>query len=146
MIFLVLGSLVLLVLVTVGRIGRPVRIRREWRFLSAAGGIAALVAAALLVIREQWIAAAILLAIGLSLAGSARVNPKFRPKRRPATPTREPMSREEARSILGVGPDATEAEIQAAYKRLIGLAHPDKGGTSGLAAQLNAARDRLLGR
>jgi len=26
------------------------------------------------------------------------------------------------------------------------LAHPDKGGTSGLAAQLNAARDRLLGK
>jgi hypothetical protein len=24
-------------------------------------------------------------------------------------------------------------------------AHPDQGGTSGLAAQLNAARDRLLG-
>jgi hypothetical protein len=24
------------------------------------------------------------------------------------------------------------------------MAHPDKGGTSGLAAQLNAARDRLL--
>jgi hypothetical protein len=50
----------------------------------------------------------------------------------------------EARSILGVGPDATKAEIQAAYARLIRLAHPDKGGTAGLAAQLNAARDRLL--
>jgi hypothetical protein len=142
MIFLVLGCLVLLVLVTVGRAGRPVRIRREWRFLSTAGGIVALVAAALLVIREQWIAAAALIAIGLSLAGSARVNPR----RRPATPAREPMSVEEARSILGVGPAATEAEIQAAYTRLMRLAHPDKGGTSGLAAQLNAARDRLLPR
>jgi len=140
MIFLVLGCLVLLVLVTVGRAGRPVRIRREWRFLSTAGGIVAVVAAALLIIREQWIAAAVLFAIGLSLAGSARVNPK----RRPVTPAREPMSAEEARSILGVGPEATEAEIQTAYTRLMRLAHPDKGGTSGLAAQLNAARDRLL--
>jgi curved DNA-binding protein CbpA len=50
----------------------------------------------------------------------------------------------EARSILGVGPQASRAEIQAAYARLIRMAHPDKGGTAGLAAQLNAARDRLL--
>jgi hypothetical protein len=142
MIFLILGCLALLVLVTVGRAGRPVKIRREWRFLTAAGGIVALLAAALLVIREQWIAALVVFAIGLSLAGSARVNPK----RRQATPAREPMSLEEARSILGVSPNATQAEIQAAYTRLMRLAHPDKGGTSGLAAQLNAARDRLLGK
>jgi hypothetical protein len=142
MIFLILGCLALLMLVTVGRAGRPVKIRREWRFLTAAGGIVALLAAALLVIREQWIAALVVFAIGLSLAGSARVNPK----RKPAAPAREPMGLEEARSILGVGPNASEAEIQAAYTRLMRLAHPDKGGTSGLAAQLNAARDRLLGR
>jgi hypothetical protein len=142
MIFLILGCLVLLVLVAAGRAGRPVRIRREWRFVSAAGGIVAVIAAALLVIREQWLAAAVLLAIGLSLAGSARLNPR---RARPApAPGREPMSLEEARSILGVGPEATDAEIQAAYTRLMRMAHPDKGGTSGLAAQLNAARDRLL--
>ena len=41
---------------------------------------------------------------------------------------------------------ATKAEIQAAYTRLMRAVHPDKGGTAGLAAQLNAARDRLLGR
>ncbi|HQP19187.1 MAG TPA: DnaJ domain-containing protein, partial [Phenylobacterium sp.] len=52
----------------------------------------------------------------------------------------------EARSILGVGPQATTAEIQAAYARLMRVAHPDAGGTDGLAAQLNAARDRLLKR
>ncbi|MDB5464608.1 MAG: molecular chaperone DnaJ, partial [Phenylobacterium sp.] len=51
---------------------------------------------------------------------------------------------EEARSMLGVGGDATPEEIQAAYTRLMRLAHPDKGGTTGLATQLNAARDRLL--
>lgn len=142
MLFLILGCLALLVLVMAGRAGRPVKIRREWRFLSTAGGIAALIAAALLVIREQWIAAAVLFAIGLSLAGTARVNPR---RARPEpTPAREPMSLQEARSILGVGPNASEAEIQAAYTRLMRLAHPDKGGTSGLAAQLNAARDRLL--
>jgi curved DNA-binding protein CbpA len=37
-------------------------------------------------------------------------------------------------------------EVRAAYARLIQMAHPDKGGTAGLAAQLNAARDRLIKR
>ena len=52
----------------------------------------------------------------------------------------------EARAILGVSEGADEAEIQAAYSRLIRMAHPDRGGTAGLAAQLNAARDQLLKR
>lgn len=50
----------------------------------------------------------------------------------------------EARSILGVDASASDEDIKAAYSRLMRMAHPDKGGTSGLAAQLNAARDRLL--
>jgi hypothetical protein len=141
MIFIVLGCLVLLVLVSVGRSGKPVRIRREWRFLSTGGAIVALLAGALMAIREAWIPAIVLFGIGLSLMASARVNP-----RRKATVITERMSLEEARSILGVGPDATRAEIQAAYRRLMERVHPDKGGAAGLAAQLNAARDRLLGK
>jgi DnaJ-class molecular chaperone len=54
------------------------------------------------------------------------------------------MSLAQARSILGVTDSATPAEIEAAYRQQIRHAHPDRGGTSGLAAQLNAARDRLL--
>jgi hypothetical protein len=54
------------------------------------------------------------------------------------------MSAADARSILGVGESATRAEIEAAYRRLMQMAHPDRGGSAGLAAQLNAARDRLL--
>lgn len=142
MLYIILGCLVLLVLVTAGRRGQPIRIRREWRFLSAAGAIAALVAAAVLVIREAWIPAALLLGLAVTLMGSARLN--VRRGSPSPTPSREPMSREDARSILGVGPRATPDEIQAAYTRLMRLAHPDKGGTTGLASQLNAARDRLL--
>ncbi|HQR90442.1 MAG TPA: molecular chaperone DnaJ, partial [Caulobacter sp.] len=63
---------------------------------------------------------------------------------RKATPAVSGPSISEARSLLGVGPNATAEEIKAAHARLIRLAHPDKGGTAGLAAQLNAARDRLL--
>jgi curved DNA-binding protein CbpA len=54
------------------------------------------------------------------------------------------MSVAEARATLGVGDSATPSEIRAAYARLIRRTHPDHGGTTGLAAQLNAARDRLL--
>ena len=56
------------------------------------------------------------------------------------------MADQQARQLLGVGPDADRKEILEAYARLIKLAHPDKGGTDGLAAQINAARDRLLGK
>jgi len=56
------------------------------------------------------------------------------------------MPIEQARSLLGVGTDATPAEVNAAWRRLMARAHPDQGGTEGLAAQLNAARDALLKR
>lgn len=56
------------------------------------------------------------------------------------------MSEREAREILGIGPDAGVEEIQAAYTRLMRRSHPDAGGSAGLAAQINAARDRLLPR
>ncbi len=54
------------------------------------------------------------------------------------------MTREEALQILGLERSASEADIQAAYKRLMIGVHPDKGGSAHLAAKLNAARDRLL--
>ncbi|MFC3069751.1 DnaJ domain-containing protein [Phenylobacterium soli] len=148
MIYLILGGLILLVLVTAGRAGRPVRIRREWRFASGTGALACLVAAAYLGVREAWLPALALVAIGLSLAGTTRFNPRVNPRAgrgEAPPPRREAMSLAEARSILGVSPQAGREEIQAAYSRLMRMAHPDKGGTSGLAAQLNAARDRLLG-
>jgi curved DNA-binding protein CbpA len=56
------------------------------------------------------------------------------------------MSPDEARAILGVEPGASVEAVQAAYRRLIRMAHPDQGGTRGLAAQLNLARDVLMGR
>jgi hypothetical protein len=134
-----LGCLVLLVLVSAGRRGRPVRLRREWRFLSGAGAVAVFVVAAFMAFREAWVVAIPLIVVGVALMSSARLNPRRQPP-----PGSEPMSLAAARSILGVGPEASREEIQAAYTRLMRRAHPDKGGTSGLAAQLNAARDRLL--
>ncbi len=55
-------------------------------------------------------------------------------------------SETEARALLGVPLGASADAVKAAHLRLIRRVHPDQGGTNGLAAQLNAARDRLIGR
>jgi len=56
------------------------------------------------------------------------------------------MSREEAYEVLGLEPDTDEEAIKAAYHRLIAGLHPDKGGSTYLAAKINRAREVLLGR
>lgn len=124
--------------------GKPIFKRREWRILSGAFAVAAFSAAVFVGMRGGWGKAIVLVVIGLWLASTARktgLGPGGQSRSRPQGP-----GLEEARSILGVGPDATPEEVKAAHARLMRMAHPDKGGTSGLAAQLNAARDRLLGR
>ena len=139
MYLLALGAVALAFFVILGRARTAVK-RREWRFMSGAFAIAAFVGAAYSGLVHKSVVPAVVLTIaGVLLAGSTRVAGKPRPAR-PETR----MGDDEARRILGVGPDATRQEIQAAYRRLMRLAHPDKGGTAGLAAQLNAARDRLL--
>jgi DnaJ homolog subfamily C member 19 len=54
------------------------------------------------------------------------------------------MSRAEALKVLGLEDGATEDEVRAAHRRLIVQIHPDKGGTSYLAAKINEAKDVLL--
>jgi hypothetical protein len=55
------------------------------------------------------------------------------------------MDRAEALQILGLADDAGEADIKEAYRRLIAGMHPDHGGSDYLAAQINRAKDVLLG-
>ena len=56
------------------------------------------------------------------------------------------MSREEALEVLGLADPVTEADVRAAWLRLMRVAHPDSGGSDWLAARVNQARDVLLGR
>jgi hypothetical protein len=137
MLYLALGCIALAVFLWSG--GRTTFKRREWRLVSGAFALAAFTGAAFVGIRGAWGSAIVLFVVGLGFLFSTRQQGVGAP------PSREAMSAAEARSILGVGPDATRGEVKAAYLRLMRLAHPDKGGTSGLAAQLTAARDRLLG-
>jgi DnaJ-class molecular chaperone len=47
-----------------------------------------------------------------------------------------------ARKILGVGDNASEAEISAAYRRLAQMYHPDK--VAGLAPEFQTLADRRM--
>ncbi len=54
------------------------------------------------------------------------------------------MTVDEAYQVLGLSRGATRAEVQTAHRNLMKRFHPDQGGTTYLASQVNEAKDVLL--
>ncbi|WBV42452.1 hypothetical protein [Pseudoroseomonas cervicalis] len=73
-----------------------------------------------------------------------RAHPGWRAAPPPAADD-APMDRAAALALLGLAEGASPEDIRAAHRRRMRHAHPDHGGNAELAAQLNRARDLLLG-
>lgn len=138
--WIILGAAALWALIRLGRQSDRAG-KVQWRVTATIMAAAAWGGAALAAMRGSWIIAAAMVGAGLWLAIASRQRTP-----QPAPARREEMGEAEARRVLGVSNDATGSEIQAAYRRLMARAHPDAGGSEGLAERLNAARDRLLKR
>ncbi len=140
------GALVLLLLAGEGfSRARVTTIKALLAWIAALAGLS-LLALLLLSGRGATALAALPFLLPLALSwwrehGSPQAGLRSRPA--PAGPR---MSRAEALQVLGLQEGATEAEIRAAWLRLMQAAHPDRGGSDWLAAKLNQARDVLLGR
>jgi DnaJ-domain-containing protein 1 len=63
----------------------------------------------------------------------------------PPPPGRNRMSRQEALELLDLEKNATPEQIKEAHRRLMNKNHPDKGGSTYLAAKINEAKEVLLG-
>lgn len=140
LIWLALAGIAVWTLVRLGRQSESPR-RGHWRIAATLLGAVMLAGGVLAGSHGAWLAAAGLVGAGSYFIWSSRIRPV---PIKPASSRLEPMDLAEARSILGVSQDASPQTINAAWRRLMARAHPDQGGTEGLAARVNAARDRLL--
>jgi DnaJ domain len=67
-------------------------------------------------------------------------------RRQSAAPRAGGMSEKEAYQILGLEAGASDAEVRDAHRRLMKQVHPDRGGSAALAAKINEAKDRIIGK
>jgi hypothetical protein len=74
-----------------------------------------------------------------------RLRPDWRQAADSGATAGEAMTRAQAYAILDLAPGANAAQIKEAHHRLMMKLHPDHGGSTFLAAQINRAKDMLLG-
>lgn len=157
--------LVILIIIVLAWLGwrwlrrQPRAIQLRWLAIVGLGVVVALLATG----RVHWILAVFgaLLALGLRVLPLLSYLPLLRRwfgnhaedgaaggsagDRRDERRRGEAMSSEEAYAILGLEPEASTEQVIEAHRRLIQRNHPDRGGSSYIAAQLNAAKERLVG-
>jgi hypothetical protein len=138
--YLLVGAVILALVLWTARRSRWLRTEGA-KLLSGGLSMALFAAAAFWGVRGAWGKVLVLLTLGMGLALGTRRGTRASSRAGADTVS---LGLKEARDLLGVSETASKAEIRAAYSRLMRMAHPDHGGTAGLAAQLNAARDRLL--
>lgn len=115
--------------------------------------LGALLAAAVLMLLRAGLMTLAALGIGsviglrLVLPALVRLIPAARSSRSFSASVRTPggMTREHALEVLNLKEGASREEILSSYRELIRKVHPDRGGSSYLAAEVNRARDVLLG-
>ncbi|KAK9721595.1 hypothetical protein QE152_g19774 [Popillia japonica] len=66
-----------------------------------------------------------------SVAGSKYYKGGFDPK----------MNRREAALILGISPAASKTKVKEAFKKVMAVNHPDRGGSPYIASKINEAKD-----
>ena len=71
------------------------------------------------------------------------LNQRKQQHRQPSS-TNDTMTTELACQILELDPHPSKEDILAAHKRMMAKNHPDKGGSTYLASQINQAKDLLL--
>lgn len=53
------------------------------------------------------------------------------------------MNRREAALILGISPTANKSKVKEAFKKVMAVNHPDRGGSPYIASKINEAKDYL---
>ena len=139
---LILAVAVVLLLWILRRAGRMTP-QQSRRFARQLGGYGLVAMAAFMGLRGNFLVAVPAFTFGAGLLGFNSFTSPRQSSRAPQTP-RVQMDKLQAYKILGLEAGASTEEIRNAHKRLQRATHPDAGGSTYLAAQINAARDLLV--